>query len=716
MIPDEEISEAIPGFNPAVIKALLNRRELKFDENELAALIQEVNSSQTHTPLQKFDFIIQKVLRGKVSTGQTSWNQFNTKMLPALVFLDGNWCYVEESQKENGYSLLIPDPSPQEVTVKKEDMPVSVVLWLKAGKNQSIQPQASDASDAPDTTKNVAWTWLKSRLLTERGWILDVALASLMINFIAIVTSLFAMQVYDRVIPTLAYSTLYALVVGMFVISFIDWLLKLVRAKVLDELSCRVDQLMSQDIFEHVIRLQLDVMPRSLGTLTSQVNGFESARQFFSSTVIFAIVDLPFAFISLGLIGVIGGHIGWVYSGLLLISLGIAYFTQRRIQNLTKMQMTRSNERTGILVDTLKGSESIRSAGAAWRFAKEWKDITSTISTYNKKQKSITNWTTTTSATLGSLAYAVAVVVGVHQIEAGNLTMGSLVACSILGGRVLGPIGQAVYYLVQWESVSQSMKMLDQILRLKTERHPTQTVLSPDVAPDKIDVIGVSYSYADSPVKQVNVKNLTISAGERVALLGTVGSGKSTLLKIIAGLYKPTEGRVRLGEVDLWELDPAYLSKHVSYLPQAVELFKGTLRTNVVIAGEVSDTIFLDTLKIMGLDKIAAANEKGIDLVITEGGAGLSGGQRQLVGLARVVINGPTIWLLDEPTASLDVNSQKQVVEVLKSRLGPEDMLVIATHNPQIATELSTRIIVMEGGEIVHDVPTSQVELQRGGK
>lgn len=705
-----------PRFDGEVFKTLLIRRELQCNEEELRQLLQEVNATQNSTQQQKFDLVVQKLMRGKVSTGQTAWSQFNTKLLPALVFWEGAWCYIEESTNENGYLLLVPGEPIREVIIKKEDMPVTVVLWLKAGKNQSQQQVAQQGADQGDSPTNVAWAWLKTRLLKERGWIVDVALASLMINFIAIVTSLFAMQVYDRVIPTLAYSTLYALVVGMFVISTIDWLLKLVRAKVLDELSCRVDQLMSQDIFEHIVRLQLDVMPRSLGTMTSQVNGFEAARQFFSSTVIFAIVDLPFALLSLGLIGVIGGHIGWVYSGLLLISLAIAYFTQRRIQNLTKMQMTRSNERTGILVDTLKGSESIRSAGAGWRFAKEWKDITSTISTYNKKQKSITNWTTTTSATLGSLAYSVAVVVGVHQIEAGNLTMGSLVACSILGGRVLGPIGQAVYYLVQWESVSQSMKMLDQILRLKTERGSDQTLLSPDIPPNKVDVIGVSYSYTDSPVKQVNVKDLTISAGERVALLGTVGSGKSTLLRIIAGLFKPTEGRIRIGEVDLWELDPTYVAKHISYLPQAVELFKGTLRSNVLLAGEVSDTIFLETIKVLGLDKVAAANEKGIDLVIAEGGAGLSGGQRQLVGLARVVINHPTIWLLDEPTSSLDVNSQKQVVEVLKNSLGPEDILIIATHNPQLATEISTRIIVMEGGEVVHDVATSQVELQKAAK
>jgi ATP-binding cassette subfamily C protein LapB len=375
----------------------------------------------------------------------------------------------------------------------------------------------------------------------------------------------------------------------------------------------------------------------------------------------------------------------------------------KRLRRLLKQQMMRSIERQGLLVDSIQGAESIRANNATWRFSEEWRDITATISSYNIRQKAISNLATVTTGSLSTVAYVCAIVVGVGQIEAGNLTMGALIAYSILGGRVIAPIAQSVQYISQWQSVSQALDMVNQVLVLDTERREGQNLLLPDEIPQTIALEAVTFSYPESPVRQLNIKALEFNAGERVVILGAIGSGKSTLLKVLAGLYRPSEGRVRLGNADLWEIDPNIVADQVSYLPQSVHLFKGTLRSNLALSGAVSDSHLLQVSNELGIDRIAADSPSGMDLAISEGGEGLSGGQRQLVGLGRVFLAQPKIWLLDEPTVSLDNESEKQVLQAIKTHVKPDDMLIISTHKPALAAQIASRVIVMQRGEVLAD-------------
>jgi ATP-binding cassette subfamily C protein LapB len=294
-------------------------------------------------------------------------------------------------------------------------------------------------------------------------------------------------------------------------------------------------------------------------------------------------------------------------------------------------------------------------------------------------------------------------VVGVWQIEAGLLTMGGLIACSILGGRVIAPIAQGVQYLSQWQNVRQSLQMVNQVLNLDLERRADQHLLLPEHPPESVELEKVRFAYPESPVQQVNIAKLVFRAGERVLLLGPVGGGKSTFLKVMAGLYRPNEGRVRLGDADLWEIDPQVVANQIGYLPQSVHLFKGSLRSNLALSGTAGDSRLLKVTRDLGVDAIAGSSPLGMDLPISEGGEGLSGGQRQLVALARVVIAKPRIWMLDEPTASLDAESEAKVWQVLEDNVAPEDILIVATHRPMQALKLATRVVVMQQGEVVKD-------------
>jgi len=688
-----------------VLKSLLDRLDVPVQAGALAKACEEAQRDLAEAPpTRRINFIFHALQLKGVQAAQLRWSRFDQRRLPAMLCLAGRWTLIERSQSG---LLTLTDEGGERSECRAEDLDEGIVLWLRIHKKQQ---------EAPSLKGNLAARLVLREIFSSRRWLANVIIATVMVNMLAVSTSLFALQVYDRVVPTLAYATLWTLVAGMAIMVGLDWTLKTVRARILDSVSCAVDKAVSQQVFDHVMSLQLDTRPRSLGTLAAQVGGLDSVKQFFTSGVVFALVDMPFALMFIAFIAMIGGPIGWVYLLLLPVAATLGWVTQKRLRRLMREQMIRSNERQGLLVDAIQGSESIRANNATWRFSEQWQEITTSISRYNIQQKAISNLATVTTGSLSTAAYVCAIVVGVGQIEGGNLTMGALIACSILGGRVIAPVAQSVQYLAQWQTVSQALQMVNQVLVLKTERRPEQELLMPDEAPEKIELEGVRFCYPESPVQQLNIGQLRFNAGDRVVLLGPVGSGKSTLLKVLAGLYPPSEGRVRLGNADLWEMDPNLVAEHVGYLPQSVHLFKGTLHSNLTLSGTVSDSHLLRVVRELGIDRIAADSPRSMELPISEGGEGLSGGQRQLVGLGRVFLAQPTIWLLDEPTASLDNESEKQVMRAIQAHVKPQDIVLISTHRPVLAAQMATRVLVMQRGEVTADGKPEVILPQLMGK
>ena len=629
-----------------------------------------------------------------VQVAQLRWIRFDQRRLPALIWHQQNWYLIEHSAADG---FVLTTASGDSLQCRETDLEEATVLWLRISKNSRPDSPVFNLHRQP------AARLVFKELFRTKAWLRDVLVATLIINVMAVSTSLFAMQVYDRVVPTLAYATLWTLVMGMVIVVSLDWFLKTTRARILDSVSSATNNAVSQQVFDHVMHLQLDSRPRSLGTLAAQIEGLDSVRQFFASSVIFSLIDLPFALMFIVFIGLIGGSIGWVYLALLPVAVTIGLVTQKCLKHLIYLQRIRINERQGMLVDAIRGTETIRSNNASWRFSEQWQEITQSIAHYNIQQKAINNLASVSTGSLATIAYVSALVVGVGMIEQGLLSMGALIACSILGGRVIAPIAQGIQLLSQWQNVSQALKMVDQVLLLNKQRKDEQTLLMPDVAPQQISLEGVRFSYPESPVQQLNIPALQLKVGERVLLVGAVGSGKSTLLKVLAGLYKPSEGRVMLGNADLWETDPDVVTNYVGYLPQSVHLFKGSLRENLALSGVVSDHHLLDISQLLGVDKIAADSPVGMDLPISEGGEGLSGGQQQLVGLARVFIARPKIWLLDEPSAKLDNSSDEKILQAIDKYVRPDDILLIISHRIVMASKLANRVIVMQQGTIVED-------------
>ena len=684
-----------------VMGVLLGRLGIAFDA---AALAQSVVQTQAHFSADRLvEWVRAVMVRAQVKGVvplQMGWPRFDTQRLPALIWHEDAWLVATQVE---GAQVHVLDAAGVAGSLPLEQMRKTLVLWFR----HHAPGQATAGQDG-----NLAAKLVLGAILADRRWITKVVIATVVVNLLAVASSLFSMQVYDRVVPTMAYATLTTLSAGMLLVMLMDAVLKTVRARILDSLSCSVDQRVSQNVFDHLMHVRLDKLPRSVGTLAAQVNGLESVRQFFSSSIVFGLVDLPFAVMFLGFIAVIGGKVAWVYALLLPLGLLIGWITHQRLKVLVRQQMSRSNERQGVLVDAIRGAEAIRAANAGWGFSQEWQGITHTIDAYSIQQKATHNFMSVSMGMLSSFSYVAAIVVGVLQVEAGNMTTGAMIACGILGARVLGPIAQGVQYLAQWEQVSQSLQMVNRVLGLEQERRPEQTLLSPalEERPITMTLDKLRYGYPESPILQVQLpEGLSFKSGDRVLLVGPVGCGKSTLLKLMAGLYKPTEGRIQLDGTDLWEIDPQVLTGHVGYLPQDVHLFKGTLRSNLTMTGVATDAQVSQMAKALGVDEIAANSPTGMDMPISEGGIGLSGGQRQLVALARVLVTQPRVWLLDEPTASLDPDSEAKVWAALDQFVSPQDILIVSTHKWNLAVRVANRVVVMRRGEVVKDGTPAEV-------
>lgn len=536
-----------------------------------------------------------------------------------------------------------------------------------------------------------------------------VAVASVLINVLSIVSSLFAMQVYDRVVPNFAYSTLWVLASGVLLAGLMELGLKLIRLKMLEESVLRLDEALSLYFYEKVMALKLDRRPNRVGSLVAQIRDYESVKGFFTSTTLFAIADLPFIFLFIGVIAMIGGPITWALVLFLPISLAIGLVMYKPISRAQKADSDEAARKTGILFETVAGAEGIKSLGGEPRFSDVWLRSTRAAARQGSELRNLNSYAQFALALVQQMAYVAVVIIGVYAIKDGKVTMGGLIACSMLGGRVLGNIAQIAQLLLQWHNASYSLEILNNLLSRPSDDTPDREA-STRSAPLDYTFNNVKYAYEGSQVAQLVVPSLTIRAGERVAVVGANGSGKSTLVKLMAGIGTPLEGQVRLAGLDLQQCRPSWLRETIGYLPQEVRLYSGTLAENLALGISMpSEAELLDAAERSGLLPTIQRHPLGLNLPIREGGMGLSGGQRQMVGLARLLLQKPRIWLLDEPSASLDQEGENRLVRVLQNLPADNTVVFISHKNSWLA--LVSRVIALEAGQIKVDMTGEQLRL-----
>ena len=369
--------------------------------------------------------------------------------------------------------------------------------------------------------------------------------------------------------------------------------------------------------------------------------------------------------------------------------------------------MEESNKKNGLLIEAIDGAESIKAASAEWKLENRWRELTQIITTTDLKSKLLTTFSTSSTQSIQQLSYVGIIAVGAYSIVNGNLTMGGLIACSIISGRALTPLAQMPSMIVQWKHAKIALDVLDGIMELPSERG-SQRLVVPDSCEGKVSVKQAAFAYEEN-APQVAVEKLAFKPGDRVAILGAVGSGKSTLIKLLSGLYQPQQGGVFLDDMDMSLVANEFVREHIGYLPQEVRLFNGTLRDNLVLGlPSLSDSQILKAAALTGLDQAIQNHPSGLEINISEGGKGLSGGQRQLVGLTRMLLARPKVLLLDEPTASMDTRLEELVMNHLFEQLADDSVIVVATHKAGLLKHVN-RIVVMDSGKVSLDGPKQEV-------
>ncbi|WP_408594172.1 type I secretion system permease/ATPase [Limnohabitans sp.] len=553
-----------------------------------------------------------------------------------------------------------------------------------------------------------AGEWFVFALSRYRSSFVDAVFATFIVNFIGLLAAMYSMQVYDRVVPSKGYSTLFVLTVGVLISIALELLIKQVRAHMVDRACKAIDQELSAVFFGKALDIRMDARPRTVGTFASQIRHFESVRNFLTSSTLFILADAPFALLFVVIIGLISWQVALVPLVMVPLAIVVGLSFRKPIEKYTAMHMAESNRKNGLLIEAIDGIESIKAANGEWKQLDRWRHLTATIAQGELHMRALSTLSTNITQVMQQITYVGMVTMGAYVITLGDLTMGGLIACTIISGRALSPLAQFPGLIVQWKHAQIALKGLDGIMAMPSDRDPDTRLVVPQSCQGQVRLDKVGFAYSDARAI-LEVPAMSFAKGERVAILGAVGSGKSTLIKILSGLYKPSTGSVYLDNVDVTQLAPEFVREHLGYLPQDVRLFQGTLRDNLTLGMPTpSDSQILRAASMTGLNQVIQVHPKGLELEISEGGGGLSGGQRQLVGLTRMLLLQPRIMLLDEPTASMDAQLEHSVMHHLFNELPTESLLVVVTHKPALLAHVN-RIIVLDKGRVVLDGPRDQV-------
>jgi ATP-binding cassette subfamily C protein LapB len=548
---------------------------------------------------------------------------------------------------------------------------------------------------------------IRREIFSHKATIREVILCGLMINVVALIASFYSMQVYDRVIPTAAAQTLMVLTVGVLAVALFELAARRVRSRLYDELVDQVDQRLARMVYLRFLAVRRDQLPHSVGSLASQMRGYETVRGFFTSTTTNLLVDAPFALVFMLVIFSIGGPIALVPLVFFLLSLGIGLYYHGQVEEHARNAAAASNRKAGLLVETVEGAETIKSGQGGWRMLARWMHTTDSARDSELAMRSISEHSQHLTALFQQCSYVLLVASGALMVSHGSLTMGGLIACSILAGRVLGPVSMIPSQLMQWAHTKAALQGLDRLWKLESDHQDQEPVVIERLRGHyRFDAVSFQYQGQQA----LSVPSLTIAPGEKVGVLGPVGAGKTTLLRLLSGMYKPHAGRILLDDVDLAQIAKPALAEHVGYVQQDGRLFAGTLRDNLILGLlDPGDEAILAAARQTGLlASVIARHPKGLGQDIHEGGSGLSGGQRQLVNLTRAFLRQPRIWLLDEPTASMDRNLEAHVTDALRGALSPSTTLVLVTHKADML-DLVDRLIVVADHKIVLDGPKNEV-------
>jgi ATP-binding cassette subfamily C protein LapB len=564
-------------------------------------------------------------------------------------------------------------------------------------------PRAVAAGDLP----RAHWFWT----VVKKFWAnySHVAIAAFIVNMLALATPLFTMNVYDRVVPNGATASLIALSIGVCLALIFDFVLRIVRSRIIDMTGKKIDVVLAADIFEHVMALKMAQRPQSVGILANQLRDFDSVREFFTSGTVVSATDLLFAVLFIIVLFIVGGPLGWIPLFVLPMMIAFGFLLQRPLDRAMKRLQAESAARHGVLVESLSGIETVRAAGAEARMQMAWER---SVAATARSGEDVHHWSSlalTAASTAQQVTSLLMIIIGVYLILDGKLSMGALVAANMLAGRVLAPISGIAAVITRATQTFSAMKSIDRLMSLERERPPQRSYVARRVEHGSVSFDNVTFKYPNSPESALEKISFKINPGERVGIVGRVGSGKTTVGKLLVGFYEPAEGGIQVDGIDIRQYDPADLRAGVGFILQDTDLFYGKLRDNIALGKpNATDEEILEAARLSGVESFIAGHPLGYDMPIAEGGRSLSGGQKQAIGLARILIRKPKVLFLDEPTAHFDVRSEAEFLERLKNVATRDTTMIISTHRLSLLAFVD-RLLLFERGRLVADGPRDEV-------
>lgn len=632
-----------------------------------------------------------------------SLSALSPSVLPAILFLNSNRACVLLSIEGEEATVQYPEaPHPTKVLLAELQASYS---GLAAFIQAQYRAEARSREGIADM-QGKHWFW--SAVFENWRLYRDALGAALLINIFALFIPLFTMNVYDRVVPNNAIETLWVLTIGICLVLFFNFLLTSVRAFVVDMASKRVDVKLSALIMERVLDLRMEARPASVGSFASNLRSFESVRDFIASASLTTLVDLPFVLLFLAVLAWISPWMLIPPVVAILVVLVVSFLAQRRMERLTKETFQASAQRNAGLVESLAGLETIKVLNAQSHSQRNWERSTEFLAKIGAEIKLTSSTTINFVQSMQQLVTICVVVIGVYLIQEAQISMGGIIAASMISGRCLGPLGQVAGLMMQYQHARTSLESIDKYMEMPVE-HPQERNFVPRPSLEgAIEFRGVNFAYPNTEQNVLNNLSFSIKRGEKIGVIGRIGSGKTTLSKLILGLYKPTKGTVLIDGIDIQQIDPADLRRAMGYVSQDPVLFYGTLKQNLMMGAPfASDEEVLDAARVAGIDEFAAKHPEGYDMLISERGESLSGGQRQSIAVARAILNKPSVLLLDEPSSNMDNQSEAMLRTRLKT-MAADKTLLLVTHRTALL-DLVDRLIVVDSGRIVADGPKEQV-------
>lgn len=635
-------------------------------------------------------------------------------VLPAVLTMRDGSTRVLLAIDNRGKTASVIDPS-RETSAKS--IPIRALAADYLGYAFFVRPAAdadARAVAAGDLPKR-HWFWS----VVRRFWAnySHVALAALILNLLALASPLFIMSVYDRVIPNGAIPSLVALSVGMGIAIFFDFIIRMVRSRIIDMTGKKVDVVLASDIFEHVLSVKLAQRPSSVGILANQMRDFDSVKEFFTSGTVVSITDLVFAVLFIAVLFIIAGPLAWIPIVLLPLMIIIGVALQFPLERAMRRLNAESAARHGVLVESLSGIEAVRATGAEGRMQNAWER---SVAATARSGEDVHFWSSialTAANSAQQLNYLAMVIIGVYLILDGQLSVGALVASTMLSGRVLAPIAGIASVITRATQTFVSLKALNRVMALERERPPERTYIARRIEGGSVAFENVTFRYPNGALNALENVSFRVSPGERIGIIGRIGSGKTTVGRLLAGFYEPQDGRVLVDNVDLRQYDPADLRTGVGFVLQDTDLFFGKLRDNIALGKpNATDEEILTAARLAGVEAFVAGHPLGYEMPVAEGGRSLSGGQKQAIGLARALIRHPKILFLDEPTAHFDVRSEAEFLNRLKVLAAQDMTIVISTHRLSLLAFVE-RLLLFEQGKLVADGPRDKIiEMLQSGR